>query len=326
LRTPAHFERAVGSAVNVRTLPMWRGSAASTASWSSPTDDGITVRQDDGVERRLRYDEIERARTVFEWGPTPRPAKPAPRRRRWRSELQLGHEGSRAHPRGREGISEDALLHVLADALASAYKRRPGAADEVEVELDPTRWRSGSPPTTSTRGQLGQPARRHPDRDALGRIAAQTFRQVMNQRIREAERERKFEEYAGREGDIVTGIIQQSDSRYTLLDLGKVEALLPQAEQVPYESPSPTPVSRRTSSRSARRQGPPDRREPHPPGPHQAALRARGARDRRRRGRDQACAREPGHRTKIAVWSNDQNVDPVGACVGARGRLASAWW
>jgi N utilization substance protein A len=55
------------------------------------------------------------------------------------------------------------------------------------------------------------------------------------QRVREAERDRKYEEYAGREGDIVTGIIQQTDSRFTLLDLGKVEALLPQAEQVPYE-------------------------------------------------------------------------------------------
>ena len=59
------------------------------------------------------------------------------------------------------------------------------------------------------------------------------------QRIREAERELKYEEYAGREGDIVTGIIQQTDSRYTLLDLGKVEALLPQAEQVPYERYEP---------------------------------------------------------------------------------------
>ena len=61
----------------------------------------------------------------------------------------------------------------------------------------------------------------------------------MSQRIREAEREMKYEEYAGREGDIVTGIIQQTDARYTLLDLGRVEALLPQAEQVPYERPEP---------------------------------------------------------------------------------------
>ena len=75
--------------------------------------------------------------------------------------------------------------------------------------------------------------------DDFGRIAAQTAKQVMSQRIREAEREMKYEEYAGREGDIVTGIIQQTDARYTLLDLGRVEALLPQAEQVPYERPEP---------------------------------------------------------------------------------------
>ena len=61
----------------------------------------------------------------------------------------------------------------------------------------------------------------------FGRIAAQTAKQVILQRIREAEREMKYEEYAGREGDIVTGIIQQTDARYTLLDLGRVEALLP---------------------------------------------------------------------------------------------------
>src|SRR3546814_16886040 len=67
----------------------------------------------------------------------------------------------------------------------------------------------------------------------------------MTQRIREAERELKYEEYAGREGDIVTGIVQQNDSRYTLVDLGRVEALLPQADQVPHERPEyharPTP-------------------------------------------------------------------------------------
>ena len=78
-----------------------------------------------------------------------------------------------------------------------------------------------------------------PKKEEMGRIAAQTFRQVMSQRIREAERDRKFEEYANREGDIVTGIIQQTDQRYTLLDLGRVESLLPQAEQVPFERPVP---------------------------------------------------------------------------------------
>ncbi|HEY1278035.1 MAG TPA: ribosome maturation factor RimP, partial [Acidimicrobiales bacterium] len=76
LRTPAHFERAVGSAVNVRTLPDVEGERRVRGELIAADGDGVTVKQDDGVERRLRYDEIERARTVFEWGPTPRPAKP----------------------------------------------------------------------------------------------------------------------------------------------------------------------------------------------------------------------------------------------------------
>ena len=220
-----------------------------------------------------------------------------------------------------KGISEDALLHVLADALASAYKRRPGAADEVEVELDPdTMEVRFTAYDLDDEGNWVNPRDDTPDRDALGRIAAQTFRQVMNQRIREAERERKFEEYANREGDIVTGIIQQSDSRYTLLDLGRVEALLPQAEQVPYERPEPNArvkayivEVRRTSK-----------------GPQIVVSRTHPGLIKRLFELEvpeiadgvveiKACAREPGHRTKIAVWSNDHNVDPVGACVGARG-------
>ena len=159
-----------------------------------------------------------------------------------------------------------------------------------------------------------------PKREELGRIAAQTFRQVMSQRIREVERDRKFEEYANREGDIVTGIIQQTDTRYTLLDLGRVEALLPQAEQVPFERPQPGDrckayiVEVRKTAK----------------GPQIVVSRTHPGLIKRLFELEvpeiadgiveiKACAREPGHRTKIAVWSNDHNVDPVGACVGARG-------
>jgi N utilization substance protein A len=142
----------------------------------------------------------------------------------------------------------------------------------------------------------------------------------MSQRIREVESDRKFEEYANREGDIVTGIIQQTDTRYTLLDLGRVEALLPQAEQVPYERPNPGDRSkayivevRKTAK-----------------GPQIVVSRTHPGLIKRLFELEvpeiadgiveiRACAREPGHRTKIAVWSNDHNVDPVGACVGARG-------
>ena len=78
----------------------------------------------------------------------------------------------------------------------------------------------------------------------FGRIAAQTAKQVILQRIREAEREMMFEEYQDRVGDVVTGIVQQSDSRYCLVDLGKVEALLPGSEQVPASATSTARASR----------------------------------------------------------------------------------
>ncbi|MGA1436513.1 MAG: transcription termination factor NusA, partial [Ilumatobacteraceae bacterium] len=131
---------------------------------------------------------------------------------------------------------------------------------------------------------------------------------------------RKFEEYANREGDLVSGIIERTESRYALLDLGRVEALMPQAEQVPYERPNRGDRSkayivevRKTAK------GPQIVVSRTHPGMIKRLFElevpeiADGVVELR------ACAREPGHRTKIAVWSNDHNVDPVGACVGARG-------
>jgi N utilization substance protein A len=142
----------------------------------------------------------------------------------------------------------------------------------------------------------------------------------MTQRIREAERELRYEEYAGREGDIVTGTVQQGDSRYTLLSLGPVEALLPQAEQVPHERPEANTrlkayivEVRRTSK------GPQIVVSRTHPGLVLELFKLEVPEIADGVVEIKACAREPGHRTKIAVWSNDSNVDPVGACVGARG-------
>ena len=218
-----------------------------------------------------------------------------------------------------KGISVDTLLDALANALVAAYKRMPDSAEEAVVTVDPD---SGD---IRVYGQEldedGTVIREWDDTPKdFGRIAAQTAKQVILQRIREAERDLKYEEYAGREGDIVTGIIQQSDNRYTLLDLGKVEALLPQAEQVPYEryehgarlkayivevrktTKGPQIVVSRTHPGLIKRLF-----ELEVPEISSGVVEIKAA------------AREPGHRTKIAVWSNDQNVDPVGACVGARG-------
>ena len=140
-----------------------------------------------------------------------------------------------------KGITVDTLFAALADALESAYKRLPDAYEYAWVTIDPdtVEFRVMAQELDEDGEPTGPELEVTPPADVWGRVAAQTMKQVMNQRIREAEREMKYEEYAGREGDIVTGIIQQSDSRYTLLDLGRVEALLPQAEQVPYERPEP---------------------------------------------------------------------------------------
>ena len=218
------------------------------------------------------------------------------------------------------GISEDTLLSVFADAMQSAYEKMPGAVRDAWVVVDPDTldFRVLAQDTDEDYLPIGDEYDVTPD--GFGRIAAQAFKQVMTQKIREAERELKYEEYAGREGDIVTGIIQQSDARYTLLDLGRVEALLPQSEQVQYERAEP---GRRVKAyivevrRTAK-------------GPQIVVSRTHPGLIRRLFELEvpeiadgiveiKACAREPGQRTKIAVWSNDPNVDPVGACVGARG-------
>ncbi len=220
-----------------------------------------------------------------------------------------------------KGLSVDALLQVLVEALASAYKRRPDAADEVQVGVDPdTMEFTFTAYDLDEDGEWVNPRDDTPNKAELGRIAAQTVRQVMSQRIREVERDRKFEEYANREGDLVSGIIERTEARYALLDLGRVEALMPQAEQVPYERPNRGDRSkayivevRKTAK------GPQIVVSRTHPGLIKRLFEleipeiADGVVELR------ACAREPGHRTKIAVWSNDHNVDPVGACVGARG-------
>ena len=220
-----------------------------------------------------------------------------------------------------KNISVDALLQVLADALALAYKRRPGAAEEVVVEVNPDSFEFKFTAYDVDEDGLWVNERDDtPRKDEMGRIAAQTFRQVMGQKIREAERDRKFEEYANREGDIVTGIIQQTDARYTLLDLGRVESLLPQAEQVPFERPEPgSRVKAYIVEVRKTAKGPQIVVSRTHPGLIKRLFELEVPEIADGIVEIRACAREPGHRTKIAVWSNDHNVDPVGACVGARG-------
>jgi len=217
------------------------------------------------------------------------------------------------------GIPVEVMLEALANALVTAYKRMPGAAEEALVEID---TETGDIRVIAQElDEEGHVLKEWDDTPAdFGRIAAQTAKQVILQRIREAERDMKYEEFAGREGQIVTGIVQQTDQRYTLLDLGRVEALLPQAEQVPnerYEHGARLKAYIVEVRKTAK-------------GPQIVVSRTHPGLVRELFALEvpeivdgvveiKAIAREPGHRTKIAVTSHDPNVDPVGACVGGRG-------
>ena len=219
------------------------------------------------------------------------------------------------------GISIDKLFGIMANALESAYKRMPDSFEYAWVTIDPSSFDIRV--FAQELDEDGEPVGDEMDvtPDSFGRIAAQTTKQILTQGIREVEREMKYEEYAGREGDIVTGIVQQTDSRYTLLDLGRVEALLPQAEQVSMGPRSEGGNRVKAYIVEVRRTA---------KGPQIVVSRTHPGLIKRLFELEvpeiadgiveiKACAREPGHRTKISVWSNDQNVDPVGACVGARG-------
>jgi len=220
------------------------------------------------------------------------------------------------------GLAIEDMLAALADALESAYKRMPDAHEFSWVPIDPdtVEFRVFAQNLDDNGEPTGEEFDATPDETTWGRIAAQTTRQVMTQRIREVERDLKYEEYAGREGDIVTGMIQQTDSRYTLLDLGRVEALLPQAEQVPFERPEAnTRLKAYIVEVRKTAKGPQIVVSRTHPGLIKRLFELEVPEIADGAVEIKACAREPGHRTKIAVISNDPNVDPVGACVGARG-------
>jgi N utilization substance protein A len=227
-----------------------------------------------------------------------------------------------------KGIAFATILAGLEEALAAAYKtwkRGFGIEHEPDgarVQLDPETgemrvWVQELDPDTEE--VLSETEETVPD-EFMGRIAAQTAKQVIYQKLRDAEREMTYEEFAGREGDIVTGIIQQDQRKYTLLDLGKVEALLPQAEQVPSE---PYRHGERLKAYIVEvrktTKGPQIVVSRTHPGLLRALFELEVPEVAEGIVEIKAVAREPGHRSKIAVTSHEPGVDPVGACVGTKG-------
>ncbi|MGI8727389.1 MAG: transcription termination factor NusA [Solirubrobacterales bacterium] len=259
-----------------------------------------------------------------------------------------------------KGLDSETLMGALEDALLSAYKKSPGsaryarvdldretadfrvyelilpeeleekllaqAAEEQESEIDPETGEMREPEDPELDPEMIAPYEdqiesRDVTPDDFGRIAAQTAKQVILQRIREAERMMMFEEFQDRVGELITGIIQQTDNRYTLVQLrDRVEALLPRSEQVYNERyDHGARIKAVITDVSAEGKGPSvvvSRKDPElikklfaleVPEIADELVEVVGV------------AREPGFRSKIAVVSHSDGVDPVGACVGPRG-------
>lgn len=226
-----------------------------------------------------------------------------------------------------KGIKMDTIIEALKIAFVSAYKKNYKVEYDCRADIN---MKTGEIKVfkilgegESEDGTAKDSIKRNEVEvtpDNFGRIAAQTAKQVIRQRFKEAEREIMYEEFKDRVGDMVTGIIQQSDSRFTLVDLGKVEALLPPYEQVPRErykhgerikcyisdvrktTKGPQVIISRTHPGLIRKLF-----ELEVPEIYEGIVEIK------------SIAREAGYRTKIAVSSNEKNVDPVGACVGPKG-------
>lgn len=240
-----------------------------------------------------------------------------------------------------KGISKDVLMEAIEVALLSAYKKDFGSKENVSVEVDEE---SGEVKVFSRKKVVEEVENQRYEiqiEDAkeidssievgdyldvevtpenFGRIAAQTAKQVVMQRIREAERDVLYEEYKRKEGEIITGTIQRFHKDNVLIDMGKTEALLPVSEQMPNEeyrvgsrlklyvvevsstTKGPRILVSRTHPALLKRLF-----EVEVPEIFDGIVEIRSV------------AREAGFRSKVAVSSYDSKVDPVGACVGPQG-------
>ena len=239
-------------------------------------------------------------------------------------------------------LPREAVISAIEAALASAYKKDSVlAGQEISVSLNPANGevrlytqKTVVQKVEDSQREISLTEARKSKKDAAledildvefeiqstGRIAAQTAKQVVLQRLREAERELVYEEYAEKEGDIVTATVQRADSRQVTLDLGRTEAILPTSEQVMTERYRPgqkLKVHVAEVRRSSR-------------GPEIVVSRAHKDLLRRLFEMEvpeifngvveiKGVAREPGSRSKVAVHSRQDGVDPVGSCVGLRG-------
>ncbi|MDP0501582.1 MAG: transcription termination factor NusA [Verrucomicrobiota bacterium JB022] len=240
-----------------------------------------------------------------------------------------------------KGIPREEMIAAISNAIRSAASKGVNAGQELKIEINP---RTGglkawaimevvdSVSDTSREIHIEKARALNPNADVglfiekemdpeqLGRIAAQTARQTIMQRLRQFEKERIYDDYKDMVGDIVTGIVRRRERGNLIVDMGKAEAILPPRERVRGEDYAPGERIRclLASIEATNR------------GPELILSRASPKFVRRLFELEvteiadgtvviESIAREPGYRTKIAVRSNDDKVDPVGACVGARG-------
>ncbi|MFT9847817.1 transcription termination factor NusA [Aneurinibacillus sp. REN35] len=240
-----------------------------------------------------------------------------------------------------KGIGKEVLIEAIEAALVSGYKRNFNSAQNVRVDINRELGnvrvfarKTVVEEVTDPRSQISLDEAQEIDPNYLvddiidmevtprdfGRIAAQTAKQVVTQRIREAERGIIYSEFIDREQDIVTGIVQRQDSRFYYIDLGKVEALMPLNEKMPNE----------TFKQGDRVKAYITKVEKTTKGPQVFVSRTHPGLLKRLFELEvpeifdgvveiKSVAREAGDRSKLAVYSADPNVDPVGACVGPKG-------
>lgn len=240
-----------------------------------------------------------------------------------------------------KGISKEILLDAIETALASAYKRDQKVAQSIEVRIDSEtgafhvythKTVVDEVEDEKNEISLEEAQKINPVYELgdlvefeifpkeFGRIAAQTAKQVVVQRIREAERSIIYDEFINRVGDLMTGVVQRFEQRNIFVDLGRIEGILPANEQMPTEryeqgmriktyvvevkktTKGPQILLSRTRTGLLKRLF-----ELEVPEIQDGIVELK------------SIAREPGHRSKVAVYSKDQQIDPVGACVGTRG-------
>ena len=245
-----------------------------------------------------------------------------------------------------KGVERGVLFEAIEAALISAYRRNFGSSQNVRVEVDRatgefrvlglhqvvdevsdarTQVGVAEARAENPRLQVGDVLEREVTPRDFGRIAAQTAKQVVMQRIREAERGIIYEEFQSREGDIVTAVVSRPEARVVICDLCRAEAILPLSEQMPGETYVPGQRMRCYVLEVKRT----------PKGPQVMISRTHPALLKRLFELEvpelhdgsvelKAIAREPGSRSKAAVWARVDGVDAQGACIGPKGARVHA--